>query len=194
MTITFNTTRLTIAILTAVILIPTTALAAHTFGDVPDGQFYSDPVEWAFDNGITTGTSATTFAPDDTVTRGENVTFAFRYDKNVVQPALAALATDVGDLAAKLHWAAVNSDGSLSHSSSGSITSTRTSTGIYEVTTGVDVSQCSFIAGLSNTGAAPSDGIIMAVASLSDPMSLIVITEDFADTRINNDFHVQIMC
>ena len=47
---------------------------------MPDGEFYTDAVEWAFDNGLTTGTTDTTFEPDDGVTRGQNVTFAKRYD------------------------------------------------------------------------------------------------------------------
>ena len=54
-------TKLAGALLAAVLTIPATAFATHTFGDVPDGKFYHDAVEWAFDNGITTGTSSTTF-------------------------------------------------------------------------------------------------------------------------------------
>jgi hypothetical protein len=52
-------------------------------------QFHTEAVEWAAENEITTGTSATTFSPDGFVTRGQNVTFAKRYDDNIVQPALA---------------------------------------------------------------------------------------------------------
>jgi len=73
------------------VLVPSVALATHTFSDVPDGTYYTGAVEWAADNGITTGTSATTFSPDDPVTRAQNVTFAHRYDQNIVQPALAAI-------------------------------------------------------------------------------------------------------
>jgi hypothetical protein len=74
------------------------ATGAHPFTDVPDGRFYSEAVDWAFNNGITTGTSATTFEPDSTVTRGENITFAKRYDDFVVQPALATLKDQVAAL------------------------------------------------------------------------------------------------
>jgi hypothetical protein len=91
MTITLTKTKLAIALLAVVLLVPATAYATHTFSDVPDGKFYTDAVEWAFDNGITTGTSATTFEPDANVTRGQNVTFAKRYDDNIVQPALTSL-------------------------------------------------------------------------------------------------------
>ena len=37
-----------------------------------------DAVLWAVEQGITTGTSATTFSPDATVTRGQVVTFLYR--------------------------------------------------------------------------------------------------------------------
>lgn len=89
MSITITKTKLAAALVAAVMLIPATALASHVFDDVPDGAFYAAPVEWAFDNGITTGTSPTTFSPLDDVTRGESVTFLKRYHDNVVEAAIA---------------------------------------------------------------------------------------------------------
>ena len=77
------------------VLVPSVVLATHTFADVPDGTYYTAAVEWAGDNGITTGTSATTFSPDDSVTRAQNVTFAYRYDQNVVQPARDGIDTAI---------------------------------------------------------------------------------------------------
>lgn len=77
-------TRVAAAVAAGVMLAPATALANHVFDDVDDGAFYADPVEWAFDNGITTGKTASTFAPLDSVTRGESVTFLQRYHDNVV--------------------------------------------------------------------------------------------------------------
>jgi hypothetical protein len=85
-TFTISKTKLAIAIVAAAMLIPSTAMAFHVFDDVPDDKFYADPVEWAFDNGITTGKSPTLFAPDDNVTRGESVTFLKRYNDNIVAP------------------------------------------------------------------------------------------------------------
>lgn len=41
------------------------------FGDLRAGAFYLDAVEWAYLNAIVEGTGATTFSPDDTVTRGQ---------------------------------------------------------------------------------------------------------------------------
>jgi hypothetical protein len=98
MTITIRKLHLAIVVLVVALIAPATAVAFHVFNDVRDDQFYSDAVEWAFDNGITTGTSATTFAPNAGVTRGQNVTFAKRYDDNIVQPALAANAAEVAGL------------------------------------------------------------------------------------------------
>ena len=52
--------------------------ASAIFNDVEKGAFYEDPVSWAVANGITTGTSATTFSPDEGCTRGQVVTFLWR--------------------------------------------------------------------------------------------------------------------
>ncbi|MBR6290188.1 MAG: S-layer homology domain-containing protein, partial [Clostridia bacterium] len=49
-----------------------------SFTDVPSGAFFSSPVEWAVENGITTGTSAVTFSPAEGCTRGQVVTFLWR--------------------------------------------------------------------------------------------------------------------
>ena len=38
----------------------------------------SSAVDWAVEQGVTSGTSATTFSPDDTCTRGQIVTFLYR--------------------------------------------------------------------------------------------------------------------
>ena len=49
-----------------------------TFTDVADDAYYADAVAWAVANGITNGTSATTFSPDKPCTRGQVVTFLWR--------------------------------------------------------------------------------------------------------------------
>ena len=48
------------------------------FDDVPDGQYYTDPVRWMVEYEITTGTTPTTFSPFDTLTRAQFVTFLWR--------------------------------------------------------------------------------------------------------------------
>ena len=52
----------------------------NPFADVSASAYYYDAVLWAVEQGITNGTSATTFGPDATVTRGQTVTFLWRYD------------------------------------------------------------------------------------------------------------------
>ncbi|GJM39634.1 MAG: hypothetical protein DHS20C19_30010 [Acidimicrobiales bacterium] len=54
------------------------ASAPPEFVDVPNGRYYSSAVGWAKDNGITNGTSPTTFAPDAPVTRGQAAAFLHR--------------------------------------------------------------------------------------------------------------------
>ena len=87
--------KLALSVLVVSLLVPAVALASTVFDDVPDGKFYSESVQWAFDNGVTTGTSATTFSPDDPVTRGQNVTFMYRHQKQVIDPLLDDIRTDV---------------------------------------------------------------------------------------------------
>ncbi len=48
------------------------------FTDVPEGSFCYDAVLWAVDNGITSGTTATTFSPGSSCTRAQAVTFLWR--------------------------------------------------------------------------------------------------------------------
>ena len=49
-----------------------------TFGDVPADAYYAKAVAWAVENGITDGTSDTTFAPGTICTRAQGVTFLYR--------------------------------------------------------------------------------------------------------------------
>lgn len=53
---------------------------ANRFLDVEEWKFYRNPIAWAVQNGVTTGTSADTFSPNDPCTRGQVVTFLHRWD------------------------------------------------------------------------------------------------------------------
>ena len=57
---------------------PEPTLTTNPFKDVKPGAFYYKAVLWAVENGITTGTSATTFEPNKSCTRGQCVTFLMR--------------------------------------------------------------------------------------------------------------------
>lgn len=56
----------------------TPAKSENPFTDVPSGAYYEDAVAWAVNNGITGGTSATTFVPNGVCTRAQAVTFLWR--------------------------------------------------------------------------------------------------------------------
>lgn len=51
-----------------------------SFADVAADAYYADAVAWAAANGVTVGTSATTFSPDDACTRGQIVCMLYRGD------------------------------------------------------------------------------------------------------------------
>ena len=54
------------------------ATGTNPFTDVSTSDYYYDAVLWAVANGVTNGTSATTFSPDMDVTRAQAVTFQWR--------------------------------------------------------------------------------------------------------------------
>ncbi|MBP5167254.1 MAG: S-layer homology domain-containing protein, partial [Oscillospiraceae bacterium] len=49
------------------------------FTDVDADSYYADAVSWAYAEGITTGTTETTFSPDNSCIRAQIVTFLYRY-------------------------------------------------------------------------------------------------------------------
>ncbi|MBQ6430709.1 MAG: S-layer homology domain-containing protein [Oscillospiraceae bacterium] len=57
---------------------PEPTAAANPFQDVAAGAYFAKAVLWASENGVTAGTSATAFSPDDTCTRAHVVTFLYR--------------------------------------------------------------------------------------------------------------------
>jgi len=51
---------------------------APAFSDVAADAYYAEAVKWATDNGITTGTTSSTFSPGSGCTRAQIVTFLWR--------------------------------------------------------------------------------------------------------------------
>ena len=87
-------TKLLMAVLVVALVVPAAAYATDAWDDTADGKFYHEPVAWAKANGMTTGCDGgTNFCPDRGVTRGENITFAKRYD-DLVQVWLADIRAD----------------------------------------------------------------------------------------------------
>ena len=56
-----------------------TAVSGSGFVDVASDAYYATAVAWAVSEGVTNGTSATTFSPDSDCTRAQIVTFLYRY-------------------------------------------------------------------------------------------------------------------
>ncbi len=67
---------------------------APKFTDVAAEAYYADPVTWAVEKGITSGTSSTTFSPNDTCTRAQIMTFLWRAAGSP-EPKGTATVTDV---------------------------------------------------------------------------------------------------
>ena len=61
---------------------PASKTSTMPFTDVPVGSYYYDAVLWAVENGITKGTSDTTFSPNMTCTRAQIVAFLWRSEKS----------------------------------------------------------------------------------------------------------------
>ena len=54
------------------------AVSGGSFTDVAADAYYASAVAWAVENGVTNGTTATTFGPDATVSRAQAVAFLYR--------------------------------------------------------------------------------------------------------------------
>ena len=57
---------------------PTVNQASHPFVDIEPGSYYEQAALWAYTNGITQGTDASHFSPDQICTRSQIVTFLYR--------------------------------------------------------------------------------------------------------------------
>ena len=87
---------------------PEPKTASNPFTDVAANAYYCKAVLWAVENGITTGTSATTFSPDAPCTRAQGVTFLWRANGSKAASAAASF-TDVASdayYAPAVAWAA----------------------------------------------------------------------------------------
>ena len=74
---------------------------SNPFVDVPDNAYYTHPVLWAVEQGITYGTSDTTFSPNAQCTRAQMVAFLWRYAGS---PQPTATHTDFQDISPKDYY------------------------------------------------------------------------------------------
>jgi hypothetical protein len=98
------------------------AAEASPFTDVPAGKYYTTAIAWAQKNSIVNGTSATTFAPDDFVTREQIAAILYRYNNSPAVSGSLAAYPDAGSVStyaiSAITWATANgvingSDGKL---------------------------------------------------------------------------------
>lgn len=80
---------------------PKAAGAENPFTDVSKDAYYYDAVLWAVEQGISNGTSATTFSPDATVTRGQTAAFLWRVAK---QPQVDQTAKPFADVTQNAYY------------------------------------------------------------------------------------------
>lgn len=82
------TTRVSVALIGALMLVMSigvTAMAAHSFTDVPDDHLFHGEIGWMKDHDITRGCNPpanTRYCPDGTTTRGEMAAFFYRFARS----------------------------------------------------------------------------------------------------------------
>lgn len=86
-------TILIVAVIVSALAVAVWAETNMPFEDVPENAYYTEAVLWAYENGITKGTTGTTFSPDGAVTRGQLVTILYRYWQAFDKPVPAPVAT-----------------------------------------------------------------------------------------------------
>ncbi len=79
----------------------TCIIYVNPFEDVVEGQYYYKPVLWAYQNDITSGYTETNFAPEETCTRAQIVTFLWR---NAGRPGATATTNPFADVPADAYY------------------------------------------------------------------------------------------
>ncbi|MEO0492606.1 MAG: S-layer homology domain-containing protein [Actinomycetota bacterium] len=208
--------RLALAIVVVVLLGAGVATGTDLFDDVDDGRFFSAPAEWAANNGITNGCGGGNFCPNDPVTRGENITFAKRYDDNIVQPALTDLEDQIDALTSELeaaktsianlpdvYFAEIAADGSVLRASFG-VTTEGGGDGSMDVNWPLDVDDCVWQATIAekntnffdfdeNNGEVSLQTDFDAIFEV-DPAGIFVETRDSDGTVAEMPVHIVVTC
>jgi hypothetical protein len=92
-------------------------------------------------------------------------------------------------------WAVVNGDGTLARGSQAGVSSSRLSTGNYEVDFPFDVTQCAYVATLGNQAAGnPAVGFIAVAARSGNARGIFIRTQDTSVTSVDLPFHLAVLC
>jgi hypothetical protein len=89
-----------IVVTTALIVAPLTAIASHSFTDVPDTNTFHADIAWLADAGVTKGCNPpanTEFCPNDNVSRGQMSAFLKRLSEGKIVDAATAVNADNAD-------------------------------------------------------------------------------------------------
>lgn len=78
---------------------PSVAGLTMPFTDVPQSQYYYDAVLWAYNKGVVTGNTATTFNPNGNITRQDIAVILYRYAGNPVATGSVTSFSDSKDIA-----------------------------------------------------------------------------------------------
>ena len=107
---------LVMALCLSVGLIPCTSFAAeghHPFVDVPDGEWYSNAIQYVYEKGMMNGTTPDSFSPNALLTRGMLVTILYRRDgQPQVQGGGFRDVKDTAYYGPAVAWASVHGPGS----------------------------------------------------------------------------------
>jgi len=98
-----------VVVSTALVVAPLTAIASHSFTDVPDGNVFHADIQWLKDAGVTLGCNPPTntrFCPSDSVTREQMAAFMKRLADNRVVDAGKVDGKGAGELSVQ-GWARV---------------------------------------------------------------------------------------
>ncbi len=91
-----------VALVTALVVAPTAAIAIHGFTDVPDDNIFHNNIQWMKDNGVTAGCNPPAndrYCPNNTVTRGQMAAFMQRLAEAKVVDAATAVTAETATLA-----------------------------------------------------------------------------------------------
>ena len=209
---------------TALIVAPLTAIASHSFTDVPDTNTFHSDIAWLADAGVTKGCNPpanTEFCPNDNVSRGQMSAFLRRLSENKVVDAATAVnadhattavnadhATTAGDadtldgfdaddfvLATQLLHATVAADGTLNVGNATS--AVRTAEGRYTVEFDRNLNNCSATMSSGDVGPAGNFnfGATMGVLLLNNQaLIFIAFAAGTPDPNLDNGFHLVVVC
>lgn len=132
-----------IVVVTALIVAPLTAVAAHTFTDVPDSHTFHNDIDWLADANVTKGCNPaqgnTRFCPDDEVTRGQMAAFLKRLAENQVVDAGTLQGFEADDLTAEVFHSRSDSLINLSDGTTTTLARIDLPAGSYLITSRVDL-------------------------------------------------------